>query len=40
MASFSLPQTNIPAWAKDISDDKWIETLEKSVNVKNTKSEP
>lgn len=37
MASFSLPQMNIPVWAKDVTDDKLKETLEKSISSKNTK---
>lgn len=31
MASFTLPQTNIPEWAKNLTDDSWKESLSKSV---------
>nr|XP_047132956.1 male-enhanced antigen 1-like isoform X2 [Hydra vulgaris] len=34
MSGFSLPTTNIPEWAKDVSDDQLKETLRKAINEK------
>ncbi|XP_041355100.1 male-enhanced antigen 1-like [Gigantopelta aegis] len=33
MAGFQLPTTNIPDWAKEISDDEWKEKLVSKISV-------
>ena len=36
MSNFKLPETCVPEWAKNVSEDTWKKNLIESLNAKKT----